>query len=157
MRSSPYPSQVIPTHYVTFTLFSIVATSIVYQARHGTMPRHHACTPRIDARHHVGTTSAHHTTHAPHHMPHAKLLQSYQEFAISYSGVCPININLHFFLDGCAFTFGGARGSTHQYRTWAVQRATGPNLLPIPSPFPPPSRRVAHHLRPIQRRDAAPH
>ena len=31
----------------------------------------------------------------------------YQEFAISYSGVCPININLHFFLDGCAFTFGG--------------------------------------------------
>ena len=131
----------IPTHYVTFTLFSIVATSIVYQAMHGTpcslLARHCACTPRM-----------HHTM---------ALHQCYQEFAISYSGVCPININLHFFLDGCAFTFGGARGSTRQYRTWAVQRATGPNLLPIPSPFPPPSRRVAHHLRPIQRRDAAPH
>jgi len=26
-------SEVIPCHYVTFTLFSIIATSIVYQAR----------------------------------------------------------------------------------------------------------------------------
>ena len=63
---------------------------------------------------------------------HLALHQCYQEFAISYSGVCPININLHFFLDGCAFTFGGARGSAvgpasahtgHMGYTWGTQCA----------------------------------
>lgn len=53
-------SEVIPCHYVTFTLFSIIGTSITYQ-----------------------------------------------EFAIAYEGVCRIGINLHYFLDGCAFTFAG--------------------------------------------------
>jgi len=53
-------SEVIPCHYVTFTLFSIVGTSITYQ-----------------------------------------------EFAITYEGVCRVDIFLHFFLDGCIFTFAG--------------------------------------------------
>lgn len=53
-------SEVIPCHYVTFTLFSIVGTSITYK-----------------------------------------------EFAIQYEGVCRIGINLHYFLDGCFFTFLG--------------------------------------------------
>ena len=90
---------------------------------------------------------------------HLALHQCYQEFAISYSGVCPININLHFFLDGCAFTFGGARGSAvgpasahtgHMGYTWGTQCA-----LILTHHFPE-HRRMAHHLWTIQRRDAAP-